>query len=246
MNRRFSGTVLTSRFSQIMICGKKSTLGFNWAWNSVLQQNLVLYWVCPVLSFRERFQPITAAAMCAVAIPVLEPSAFNPESQHFIPLFNKISLLCGQQSGGDEASNGGGGCNSGPTGHDFPPNSNLYFLFFTMRTRPFSKCENPHFNSHGGSHFRFSLRTGMKTQSGYHQVSENRPTLVFVRGGSSACAFSWGLGIPSGSCPQVPLPRETALVLEPPLQLYIVQFFMFMSRNGKEIHTLYYRPHKQR
>jgi hypothetical protein len=38
-----------------------------------------------------------------------------------IPLFNKISLLCGQQPGGDEAPNEG--CNSGPTGHDFRDNS---------------------------------------------------------------------------------------------------------------------------
>jgi hypothetical protein len=69
-----------------------------------LAANLVLNWVCPVLSFRESLQPITAAAMCTVAINVLEPSAFSPESQHFTPLFIKISLLCGQQSGGDEAS----------------------------------------------------------------------------------------------------------------------------------------------
>jgi len=41
--------------------------------------------------FPERFQPITAAAMCTVAIKVLEPDAFNAESQYFIPLFNKIS-----------------------------------------------------------------------------------------------------------------------------------------------------------
>ncbi len=26
--------------------------------------------------------------------------------------------------------------------HDFPDSSNIYFLFFTMRTGPFSKCEN--------------------------------------------------------------------------------------------------------
>jgi len=37
------------------------------------------------------FQPITAAAMCTVSINVLEPHAFNSESQYFIPLFNKIS-----------------------------------------------------------------------------------------------------------------------------------------------------------
>jgi hypothetical protein len=44
------------------------------------------------------------------------------------------------ESGGDEASNGG--CNSGPIGHDFPHNSTIYFLFFTMRTGPFPKCED--------------------------------------------------------------------------------------------------------
>jgi hypothetical protein len=52
--------------------------------------------------------------MCTGTINVLEPGAFNPESQYFIPLFNKISLLCGQQPGGDKAPNEG--CNSGPTG----------------------------------------------------------------------------------------------------------------------------------
>jgi hypothetical protein len=59
--------------------------------------------------------------MCTVAINVLEPDAFNRESQYFIPLFNKISLLCRQQPEGDEAPNEG--CNSGPTGHDFRDNS---------------------------------------------------------------------------------------------------------------------------
>jgi len=74
--------------------------------------------------------------VCAVAINVLEPAAFNAKSQYFIPLFNKIPR-------DDEASNGGGGgCNSGPTGHDFPDNSNISFQFFTMRTGPVSKCED--------------------------------------------------------------------------------------------------------
>jgi hypothetical protein len=41
------------------------------------------------------------------AINVLKPRAFNPESQYFIPLFNKISWLCGQQPGEDEASHEG-------------------------------------------------------------------------------------------------------------------------------------------
>jgi hypothetical protein len=56
-----------------------------------LVANLVLNRVCPVLSFPERFEPIAAAAMCTVAINVLEPGAFNLESQYFIPLFTKIS-----------------------------------------------------------------------------------------------------------------------------------------------------------
>jgi hypothetical protein len=86
-----------------------------------LEANSVLNWVCPVLLFPERLQPIAAADMCTVAINILEPCTFHPESQCFIPLINKISWLCGQQPGGDEASNEG--CNSGPTGHDFPDNS---------------------------------------------------------------------------------------------------------------------------
>ncbi len=50
---------------------------------------------------------ITLKAASKVLINVLAPRAFNAESQYFIPLFNKISLLCGQQPGGDEASNEG-------------------------------------------------------------------------------------------------------------------------------------------
>ncbi len=57
----------------------------------ILAANLVLNYVCSFFSFPERFQPITAAAMCTVPINVLEPGAFNPESQYFIPLFNKTS-----------------------------------------------------------------------------------------------------------------------------------------------------------
>jgi hypothetical protein len=69
-----------------------------------LTANLVLNRVCLVLAFAERLRPITAAALCTVVINVLAPRAFNPESQYFIPWFNKISWLCGQQPGGDEAS----------------------------------------------------------------------------------------------------------------------------------------------
>jgi len=64
----------------------------------------------------------------------------SAESQSFIGLFNRISRLSAQHPTGDEASNGG--CNSGPTGHDFKDNFNIYFLFFTIRTGPFPKCEN--------------------------------------------------------------------------------------------------------
>jgi len=77
--------------------------------------------------------------MCTVAINVLEPGAFNSESQYFIPLLNRISWLCVQHPTGDEASNGG--CNSDPIGHDFQDNSIIYIFFITMRIGPFSKCE---------------------------------------------------------------------------------------------------------
>jgi hypothetical protein len=56
-----------------------------------LAANLVLHCVGAVLCFPERFEPITAAAMRTVATNVLEPGAFNLESQYFILLFNKIS-----------------------------------------------------------------------------------------------------------------------------------------------------------
>jgi len=83
----------------------------------------------PYHSFPERLQPITAPAMCTVTLNVLAPPAFNPESLYFIPLFNKISLLCRQQPGGGEASNEG--CNSSPRGHDFTDNSNILRAFVT-------------------------------------------------------------------------------------------------------------------
>jgi hypothetical protein len=44
---------------------------------------------CPFVP--ELLEPITAAAMCTVAINVLEPCAFHPESQCFIPLIFKNS-----------------------------------------------------------------------------------------------------------------------------------------------------------
>jgi len=71
--------------------------------------------------FAKRLQPITA--VFTVTKNVLERRAFNPESQHFIPLFNKISLLCGQHPEKDEASNDG--CNSSSTKRDFTDHSNI-------------------------------------------------------------------------------------------------------------------------
>jgi hypothetical protein len=72
--------------------------------------------------------------MCSVAIKVLEPDAFNAESQYFIPLFNTNSWLCWQHPKGNEASNGG--CNSGPTGHDFLHNANIWFLCLPWESDP--------------------------------------------------------------------------------------------------------------
>jgi hypothetical protein len=81
-------------------------------------------WVCLVLSFPERFQPITAAAvMCTVTINVLEPGAFNPTSQYFIALFNKISWLYKQKPRMNVTSIEG--CNSGVIGRDFMDNSSV-------------------------------------------------------------------------------------------------------------------------
>jgi hypothetical protein len=50
-----------------------------------LAANLVLNRVCLVLDFPQRLHPIGAAALCTVAINVLAPRAFNPESQYFVP-----------------------------------------------------------------------------------------------------------------------------------------------------------------
>ncbi len=54
-----------------------------------LPANLVLNLSLACPFFPERFQPITAAAMCTV----LEPGAFNAEFQYFIPLFHTTESL---------------------------------------------------------------------------------------------------------------------------------------------------------
>ncbi len=64
--------------------------------------------------------------MCTEAINVLEPPAFDAESQYFISLFDKISWLCQQQPQGDDTLNDG--CKSSPTGHDFVDNFIKYVL----------------------------------------------------------------------------------------------------------------------
>jgi hypothetical protein len=74
----------------------------------------------PIFPFPRCLQPISVTVICIVAINVLELHVFNLESQSFIPLFNKISWLCGWHLGGDEASNEG--CNSSQVGHDFTYN----------------------------------------------------------------------------------------------------------------------------
>jgi hypothetical protein len=121
--------------------------------------NLVLNWVCSLLSFPELFQPMAAAAICTVAINVLEPGAFNAESQY--PHLIKFMTLRRAAKRGWSIK---WGCNSAPTGHDFPYNSNIYFLFFTMRTGPFSKCEH---------------RFGSQIGGGSHWEPHWNPTMVF-------------------------------------------------------------------
>jgi hypothetical protein len=68
----------------------------------------VLNWVRHVLFFLNAFNQ-SLLLLCTVAINVFEPPPFDPESQYFIPLSDKISWLCGQQPQGDDISNEG--CN---------------------------------------------------------------------------------------------------------------------------------------
>jgi hypothetical protein len=49
-------------------------------WTSTGHETQFSTWVCTVLSFPERLQPITAAPMCTVIINVLVLRAFNPWS----------------------------------------------------------------------------------------------------------------------------------------------------------------------
>jgi hypothetical protein len=71
----------------------------------------------------------------------MEPGAFNAESPYFIPYLIKCHDFVDNIEEGMKHQMGGG-CNSGPTGHHFRDNSDIYFLFFAIRTGRFSKCEN--------------------------------------------------------------------------------------------------------
>ncbi len=88
--------------------------------------------------FPERFQPITAAAMCTVAINFLEPGAFNALNLSIsYPYLIKFHDFAGNIQEGMKHQMWGAGCNSVPTGHDFPDNSNIYFLFSYHGNRTF-------------------------------------------------------------------------------------------------------------
>jgi hypothetical protein len=64
--------------------------------SSQINTKFGLIWVRQSFCFLNAFNESLLLAMCTVAINVLDPRAFNPESLHFIPIFNKISWLCAQ------------------------------------------------------------------------------------------------------------------------------------------------------
>jgi hypothetical protein len=116
-NLKYMVSTYTKNFSwKIWPTRKRSTPGFSvGAWNSIL----VVIWV-----------RLTLCKCTVVAIYVLEPHGFNPESQqHFIPWFNKISWLFQQQQPEEGMKHQMRGWNSGPTiGHDFTEKLCYYFL----------------------------------------------------------------------------------------------------------------------
>jgi hypothetical protein len=101
---------------------KKKNIGLQQGMKFNLVTILVLNWVCPILSFPKCLQPITISNTRTLAINVFKLGPFNPKSQYFTPLFNKISWFCRQHLKKDEASNEG--CNSHPIRHDFIDNFN--------------------------------------------------------------------------------------------------------------------------
>jgi hypothetical protein len=96
--------------------------------------NLGLNWVCPVLSFPSWTPSTNHCCYVYCSRKCSKPPTFNVESQYFISLFNIISWLCGQQPGGDAASNET--CNSGTTGHDYTDYFSI-FIGFSPIAQPY-------------------------------------------------------------------------------------------------------------
>ncbi len=89
--------------------------------------NLGLHWVCPVLSFPSWTSSTNHCCYVYCSRKCSNPPTFNAESQYFISLFNKISWLCGQQPGGDGASNAR--CKTGTTAHDYTDYFSIFIVF---------------------------------------------------------------------------------------------------------------------
>ncbi len=89
--------------------------------------NLGLHWVCPVLSFPSWTPSTNHCCYVYCSRKCSNPPTFNAESQYFISLFNKSSWLCGQQPGGDAASNAR--CKTGTTGHDYTDYFSIFIVF---------------------------------------------------------------------------------------------------------------------
>jgi hypothetical protein len=73
------------------------------------------------------FRPIPAISECIVITKCLEPCAFNLQFPHFVPIFNKISLLCKQQC--LELERGFKGWKKGPKGGHFRDSFNVLVLY---------------------------------------------------------------------------------------------------------------------
>ncbi len=65
-------------------------LRFQWGMKLNLSTNLVLNWVCIVLSFLECFQLISVVVMCTITINVFKPSALNFEFQYLVEVGPKV------------------------------------------------------------------------------------------------------------------------------------------------------------
>ncbi len=92
-----------------------------------LAANLVLNWVCPVLSFPERLHQITAAAMCTGVIKMfsnlVQLILSLSISYSYLIKFHKFRDFADNSQEGMKHQNEG--CNSDPTGHVFTNNFGL-------------------------------------------------------------------------------------------------------------------------